>query len=61
MLYSLQKQVYVFMFLIVCHETVGIYTWNSVHSLRAVLKLASALFIKGIWLTFILVNPKCVF
>lgn len=51
---SLQKGVYVFMFLMACYETVGIYTWNSEHSLHAVLKLASVLFIKGIWLTFIL-------
>lgn len=54
MLDSLQREVYVFMFLTVCHESVGIYTWNSVFSLCAALELASALFIRGIWLTFIL-------
>ena len=43
-----------FLFLTVGHETVGIYTLKSLNSLCAVFKLVSALFIKGIWLTFIL-------
>lgn len=54
MLDMLQEVVYVPIFLMVCLETVGIHTWNCAHSLCAALKLASALFIKGIWLSFIL-------
>lgn len=51
---SLQEELCLSLCFEQCHHGVGIYTWKF-----AVFKLASAVFIKGIWLTFI--NPKWVF